>query len=151
MRPPRKIVKKTSHYFTLIFLPCVTPVLFRRKTVFHNVLTTVFYCQKLLFKEVFFVILTRHILTMPPVNKHFDSGAKRATIGLWRAKVPQRNIMKHLGMSKATLMRFSFIASVESRNYWAVDPDVDLCLTTKKLRITDWRRHFPRSLLTYFM
>jgi len=32
-------------------------------------------------------------------------GAKRATIELWRAMVPQRNIMKQLGMSKAPLMR----------------------------------------------
>ncbi len=31
---------------------------------------------------------------MPVVNKHFDSGAKRAAIELWRAKVPQRDIMK---------------------------------------------------------
>jgi len=40
---------------------------------------------------------------MPPVNKHFASGAKRAPIELWRTKVPHRNIMKQLGMSKATL------------------------------------------------
>ncbi len=42
---------------------------------------------------------------MPAVNKHLDAGARRAGIELWRAKVPQRNIMKQLGMSKATLMR----------------------------------------------
>jgi uncharacterized protein YneF (UPF0154 family) len=42
---------------------------------------------------------------MPAVNKHFASGAKRATIKLWRAKVPQKNIMKQLGMSRATVMR----------------------------------------------
>ncbi len=42
---------------------------------------------------------------MPTVNKHFDAGARRAAIELWRAKVPQRVIMKQLGMSKATLMR----------------------------------------------
>jgi hypothetical protein len=42
---------------------------------------------------------------MPAINKHLDAGARRAGIKLWRAKVPQRNIMKQLGMSKATLMR----------------------------------------------
>jgi DNA-binding transcriptional regulator LsrR (DeoR family) len=42
---------------------------------------------------------------MPAVNKHFDAGARRAAIELCRAKVPQRTIMKQLGMSKATLMR----------------------------------------------
>ncbi len=42
---------------------------------------------------------------MPEVNKHFDAGARRAAIKLWRAKVPQRAIMKQLEMSKATLMR----------------------------------------------
>ncbi len=42
---------------------------------------------------------------MPAVNKHFDAGARRAAIELWRAKVPQRTIRKQLGMSKATLMR----------------------------------------------
>jgi transposase len=42
---------------------------------------------------------------MPAVNKHFEAGARRAVIKLWRAKVPQRAIMKQLGMSKATLMR----------------------------------------------
>jgi hypothetical protein len=42
---------------------------------------------------------------MPEVNKHFDAGARRAAIKLWRAKVPQRTIMKQLGMSKATLVR----------------------------------------------
>ncbi len=39
---------------------------------------------------------------MPAVNKH--AGARRAGIELWRAKVPQRDIMKQLGISKATLM-----------------------------------------------
>jgi len=57
-----------------------------------------------LFKESCFHAMSRHILTMP-VNKHFDSSAKRAPIELWRIKVPQKNIMKQLGMSKATLMR----------------------------------------------
>ncbi len=38
---------------------------------------------------------------MSAVNKHFDAGAKRAAIELWKAKVPQRVIMKQLGMSKA--------------------------------------------------
>ncbi len=42
---------------------------------------------------------------MPAVNKHLDAGAGRAGIELWRAKVPQRDIMKELGMSKVTLMR----------------------------------------------
>jgi hypothetical protein len=42
---------------------------------------------------------------MPAVNKHFDAGARRAANKLWRAKAPQRAIMKQLGMSKATLMR----------------------------------------------
>jgi hypothetical protein len=42
---------------------------------------------------------------MPAVNKHFDAGVMRAAIELWRAKVPQRAIMKQLGMFKATLMR----------------------------------------------
>jgi Trp operon repressor len=42
---------------------------------------------------------------MPAVNKHLDAGARRAGIKLWRAKVPQRDIIKQLGMSKATLMR----------------------------------------------
>jgi hypothetical protein len=42
---------------------------------------------------------------MPTVNKHFNSCAKRVVIEHWRAKVPQRNIMKQQGMSKATLMR----------------------------------------------
>jgi hypothetical protein len=41
---------------------------------------------------------------MPAVNKYLDAGARRAGIELWRAKVPQRDIMKQLGMSKATLM-----------------------------------------------
>ncbi len=44
-------------------------------------------------------------LTMPGVNRHFDTGARRAAIELWRAKVPQRAIMKQLGMSKVTLMK----------------------------------------------
>jgi hypothetical protein len=39
------------------------------------------------------------------VNNHLDAGARSAGIELWRAKVPQRDIMKPLGMSKATLMR----------------------------------------------
>jgi DNA invertase Pin-like site-specific DNA recombinase len=43
---------------------------------------------------------------MPAVNKHFDSGAKRTAIKLWRGKFPYRAIMKKLGMSKATLKRF---------------------------------------------
>jgi hypothetical protein len=42
---------------------------------------------------------------MPAVNKHFDAGARRAAIKLWRAKMPQRAIMKQLGMSKGNLMR----------------------------------------------
>jgi hypothetical protein len=42
---------------------------------------------------------------MPAVNKHFDAGARRAAIKLWRAMVPQRAIMKQLGMPKVTLMR----------------------------------------------
>jgi hypothetical protein len=42
---------------------------------------------------------------MSAVNKHFDAGARRAAIELWRVKVPQRAIMKQLGMSKATLTR----------------------------------------------
>jgi hypothetical protein len=49
--------------------------------------------------------LRQCFLTMPAVNKHYDAGARRAAIELWRAKVPQRAIMKQLGMSKATLMR----------------------------------------------
>ncbi len=55
-------------------------------------------------------------LAMPAVNKHFDSGAKRTTIKLWRAKVPQRNIMKQLGMSKATLMRVLAFARANPAN-----------------------------------
>jgi hypothetical protein len=39
---------------------------------------------------------------MPAVNKHFDSGVKKAAIELQRAKVPYRAIMKQLGMSKDT-------------------------------------------------
>jgi hypothetical protein len=42
---------------------------------------------------------------MPAVNIHFDARARRAAIELWRAKVPQRAIMKQLGMSKVALMR----------------------------------------------
>jgi transposase len=49
--------------------------------------------------------LRQCFLTIPAVNKHFDAGAKRAAIELWRVKVPQRAIMKQLGMSKVTLMR----------------------------------------------
>jgi hypothetical protein len=49
---------------------------------------------------------------MPAVNKHFDAGARRAAIELWRAKVPQRVIMKQLGMFKATLMRVLALARV---------------------------------------
>jgi hypothetical protein len=53
---------------------------------------------------------------MPAVNKHFDSGTKRAAIKLWRVKAPQRNIMKQLGIFKTTLMRVLTFASVNPAN-----------------------------------
>jgi hypothetical protein len=54
------------------------------------------------------------------VNKHFN--AKRAAIELWRARVPQRNIMKQLGMSKATLMRvWAFCQGKPCRPYCSVE------------------------------
>ncbi len=53
---------------------------------------------------------------MPAVKKHFDAGARRAAIELWRAKVPQRAIMKQLGMSKATLMRVLAFARANPTN-----------------------------------
>jgi hypothetical protein len=56
----------------------------------------VFYHQKVLFEESSFRVLRQCFLTMPAVNKHFDAGAWRAAIELWRAKVPQRAIMKQL-------------------------------------------------------
>jgi hypothetical protein len=34
---------------------------------------------------------------MPAVNKNLDASARRAGIELWRAKVPQRDIIKQLG------------------------------------------------------
>jgi hypothetical protein len=49
--------------------------------------------------------LRQCFLTTPAVHKHLYAGARRAGIELWRAKVPKRDIMKQLGMSKATLMR----------------------------------------------
>jgi hypothetical protein len=49
---------------------------------------------------------------MPAVKKYFNSGAKRATIELWRAKVPQRDIMKQVGMMKTTLVRVLAFAGV---------------------------------------
>jgi hypothetical protein len=58
---------------------------------------------------------------MPVVNKHLDAGARRAGIDLWRAKVPQRNIVKQLGMSKATLMRvlaFAIEIATVCRTWW---------------------------------
>jgi hypothetical protein len=51
---------------------------------------------------------------MPAVNKHFDAGASRAAIEFWRAKVPQRAIMKQLRMYKATLMRVLAFARANS-------------------------------------
>jgi hypothetical protein len=53
---------------------------------------------------------------MPVVKKHFDAGARRAAIELWRAKVPQRAIMKQLGMSKATMMRVLTFARANPTN-----------------------------------
>ena len=69
---------------------------------------------------------------MPPVKKQFDSGAKRAAIKLWRAKVTQRNIMKQLGMSKATLMRVLAFAMANPANPIAGDPkDEGQCLSAE--------------------
>jgi hypothetical protein len=65
----------------------------------------VFCHQKVLLKESSFRVLRQCFLTIPVVNKHFDAGARKAAIELWRAKVPQRAIMKPLGMAKATLKR----------------------------------------------
>ena len=66
---------------------------------------------------------------MPEVNKHFDAGARRAAIKLWRAKVPQRAIMKQLGMSKATLMRvFGLCKGQPSR------------MMRKKPLLTEWMK-----------
>ncbi len=76
--------------------------------MFHPV-QTVLYRQKVLFKESSFRVLRQCFLTKPAVNKHFDAGARRAAMELWRVMLPQRAIMKQLGMSKATLMRvFAF-------------------------------------------
>ncbi len=38
----------------------------------------------------------QYFSVMPAVNEHFDSGAKRAAIELWKAKVPLRAITKDL-------------------------------------------------------
>ncbi len=54
----------------------------------------VFYRQKVQFKESSFGVLRQCFLTMLVVNKHFDAGARRGAIELWRAKVPQRAITK---------------------------------------------------------
>jgi hypothetical protein len=51
---------------------------------------------------------------MPVVNKHFDSGAKRDAFKLWRAKVPQRAIMKRMEMSKSTLKKVLAFAKANS-------------------------------------
>jgi hypothetical protein len=55
--------------------------------------------SKIAIKESSFCHLRQCFLTMPAVNKHFDAGARRAAIELWRAEVPQRNIMNQLGMN----------------------------------------------------
>jgi hypothetical protein len=57
------------------------------------------------FKKVVFVICGQCFFAMPARNKYLDSGAQRAAIKLWKAKVPQRTFMKQLGMSTASLMR----------------------------------------------
>jgi hypothetical protein len=44
------------------------------------------------------------------------AGARRGAIELWRAKVPQRAIMKQLGMSKVTLMRVLAFARANPAN-----------------------------------
>jgi hypothetical protein len=44
--------------------------------------------------------LRQCFFTIPAINKHFDAGAKRAAIELWKVKVAQGAI---LDMSKATL------------------------------------------------
>jgi hypothetical protein len=53
---------------------------------------------------------------MPAINKHFDAGAKRSAIELWRAKVPQRDIMKQLSMSKVTKVRVLAFARANPAN-----------------------------------
>jgi len=56
---------------------------------------------------------------MPLVNKHLDPRAKRTAIEPWRAKVAQRNIMKHLEMSKTILMRVLAFARANPANQLA--------------------------------
>jgi hypothetical protein len=85
----------------------------------------VFYHKKIAFKESSFHHLRQCFLTMPTINKHFDAGAGRAAIELWRAKVPQRDIMKQLGMSTATLMRvlaFAIVIVTICRSWWPPCP-----------------------------
>jgi hypothetical protein len=59
---------------------------------------------------------------MPAVSKHSDSRAKKNTIELWRAKVPQRTIMKQPVMSMATLERVLAYAKASSSH-----PALSLC------------------------
>jgi hypothetical protein len=62
---------------------------------------------------------------MPAVNKQLDAGARRAGIELWRAKVPQRDIMKQLGKSKVTLMRvlaFAIAIAAICESWWLPCP-----------------------------
>jgi hypothetical protein len=73
----------------------------------------VFHCQKSIFKESSFCHLRQYLFA---VNKHFDSGARRAAIELCRAKVSQRVIMKQLGMSKVTLKRVLAFSKANSSN-----------------------------------
>jgi hypothetical protein len=54
----------------------------------------VFHWQKSILKKHGFCHLCQDLFGMPAVKKYFDSRAKRATIELWRAKNPQRAIMK---------------------------------------------------------
>ncbi len=61
----KKITKKRQIFF-LIFFPCVAPVLFHHKMEFQLVLT-IFYHQKSLFRESSFCHLGQCFLAMPAV------------------------------------------------------------------------------------
>jgi hypothetical protein len=45
------------------------------------------------------------------LSKHFVDGAERAAVELWKAKVPQGNIIKQLRVLKATLRRILTFAN----------------------------------------
>jgi hypothetical protein len=98
----------------------VLPLSFSRGRLCFTVLRW-FFTIKIAFKESSFHLLCQCFLTMPAINKHFDAGARRTAIELWRAKVPQKDIMKQLGMFTATLMRvlaFAIAIVTICRSWW---------------------------------